>query len=81
MEAGPRDWHVGVPSGSPLSPILFLFYNGTLVNSLESTTLPSAPLGFADDANLLAFRDTTSSHCNALRKAHRYPKFRQRAMG
>ena len=70
-EIGPRDLHVGVSQGSPLSPILFLFYNGMLLDRLENTTLPISLLGFADNTNLLAFGDTTSSNCNALEEAYR----------
>ena len=54
IEIGPRALHAGVPQGSPLSPILFLFYNGTLLDRLENTALPISPLGFADDTNLWA---------------------------
>ena len=68
-EIGPRKLCAGVPQGSPLSPILFLFYNGPLLERLESTNLPISPLGFADDINLLAFRNTTANNCSALEEA------------
>ena len=70
-EIGPRRLYNGFPQGSPLSPILFLFYNGPLLERLESTNLPISPLGVADDINLLAFGNTTASNCEALEQAHR----------
>ena len=69
-EVGPRELYAGVPQGSPLSPILFLFYNGPLLERLASTDLPISPLGFADDINLLAFGNNTASNCRALEQAH-----------
>lgn len=60
-----------MPQESPLSPILFLFYNGPLLERLETTNLPISPLGFADDVNLLVFGNTTSSNCRVLEQAHR----------
>ena len=70
-EMGPTELFAGVPQGSPLPPILFLFYNGPLLERLESTNLPISPLGFADDINLLAFGNTTASSSVALEQAHR----------
>ncbi len=69
-EIGPKQLYAGVPQGSPWSPILFLFYNGPLLDTLGSTNLPISPLGFADDINLLSFGDTTASNCRALEQAH-----------
>ena len=43
------------PQGSPLSPILFLFYVSELHETVHSPSTGVSALGFADDTNLLAF--------------------------
>jgi hypothetical protein len=48
-----------VPQGSPLSPILFLFYNANLVEICNPPTLPASGTGFVDDVNTLAFGKST----------------------
>ncbi len=47
--------HTGIPQGSSLSPILFLFYNANLNEICNPTTLPASETGFVDDVNALAF--------------------------
>jgi hypothetical protein len=41
--------HAGIPQGSPLSPILYVFYNANLVQGRISTSEGS--IGFIDDYN------------------------------
>src|SRR5277367_4995198 len=43
----------GIPQGSPVSPILFLFYNEELVRKCNDYGRASA-IGFVDDINMLA---------------------------
>jgi hypothetical protein len=65
-ETSPQELTAGVPQRSPLSPILFIFYN---LNLLESLNLPDSrlsPLGFADNVNLLIYRTSTAENCMSL---------------
>ena len=45
----------GVPQGSPLSPILFLFYNSELLDLCQRPKEGLSAIGFADDINMLAY--------------------------
>jgi retron-type reverse transcriptase len=69
-ETAPRQLNAGVPQGSPLSLILFLFYNAPLLEALDQPDLPLSPLGFADDVNLLTYREDTVVNCTNLEAAH-----------
>ena len=59
-----------MPQGSPLSPILFLFYNAPLLEALNQSNLRLSLLGFADDINLLAYSESTVVNCTTLELAH-----------
>jgi hypothetical protein len=65
-----RQLLVGVPQGSPLSPVLFLFYITPLLDTFLSTGLPITVMGFADDTTLLAYGASTAANCTALEQAY-----------
>ncbi len=60
----------GVSQGSPLSPILFLFYNADLIDIRNSTDRPAIGIGFVDDANALAFGKSSEETCSVLKDIH-----------
>jgi hypothetical protein len=62
--------HTGIPLGSPLSPIFFLFYNTNLVDICNPPTLPASGTGFVDDVNALAFGKSTEENCRTLQTVH-----------
>lgn len=65
-----RPVHSGVPQGSPVSPILFLFFNADLLEECEALGLKASAIGFADDVNLLAYGRSTASNCDTLSRMH-----------
>ena len=60
----------GIPQGSPISPILFLFFNAPLIESCAKANLPVQVGGFVDDVHLLAYSESTETNCATLEKAH-----------
>ncbi len=60
----------GVPQGSPLSPVLFLFYNSELLDLCNRPKEGLSAIGFADDVNMLAYGRSTESNCRILEAGH-----------
>lgn len=58
----------GMPQGSPLSPILYIFYNSDLIEECDSGD-DTAATGYIDDAAILAWGDTTEETCAKLETA------------
>ena len=65
-----RQVNAGIPQGSPVSPILFLFFNAELVKGCEKLGIKASPVGFVDDVNILAYKRSTADTCETLSKAH-----------
>jgi ribonuclease HI len=57
--------HAGLPQGSPLSPILFLFYNADLITGKHSSTL--GRMAFVDDLTVWVSSPTTRRNINRLK--------------
>jgi hypothetical protein len=69
-ETLPRELRAGVPQRSPLSPILFIFYNSNLLELLNLPDSCLLPLGFVDNVNLLIYRTSTAENCMSLELGH-----------
>lgn len=53
-----------------ISPILFLFFNASLIEKCEALGIKIGVLGFVDDINILAYDRSTESTCETLSRAH-----------
>ena len=60
----------GIPQGSPVSPILFLFFNKDLVDFCARGTGKVSAIGFVDDVNILVVGNSTESNCRVLEHVH-----------
>lgn len=60
----------GIPQRSPISPILYLFFNGPLMEECANSGLQKQKGAFVDDTHLIAYGTSTENNCKTLEKAH-----------
>ena len=59
----------GIPQGSPLSPILYLFYNADLIEACRTDNTEAVK--YIDDASILAVGSTVQQNYKTLKVIHR----------
>lgn len=59
----------GIPQGSPVSPILYLFYNADLIEACKTEKTEAA--GYIDDVSTLAVGPSAQHNCKILKGIHR----------
>jgi retron-type reverse transcriptase len=63
------DWittETGIPQGSPLSPVLFLFFISELLSTFQRVHDGTLAFGFVDDTNIVAWGDSAQDNCRRL---------------
>lgn len=60
----------GIPQGSPLSPILWLFYHSGLLEALSGEERGVSCLGFVDDTTLIVHGSSTTETTQKLQQLH-----------
>ncbi|KAL6925332.1 hypothetical protein FSST1_002606 [Fusarium sambucinum] len=72
--SGPTRINIGIPQGSPLSPLLFLFFVAPLLERLEALSIDGAiiiPFAYMDDTYVVVRSESYRDNCSALEKVHR----------
>jgi hypothetical protein len=62
--------NTGIPQGSPLSPILFLFFISELLEAFKNVENNTVGFGFVDDTTLITWGPTARENCERLEQAH-----------
>lgn len=61
---------IKIPQGSPISPMLYLFYNANLFKICKRPGTATSALGFIDNVNILAYNTSTEENLKILERLH-----------
>ena len=70
-ETEPMNVETGIPQGSPISPILFLFFVADLLDATNNEALQTSSFAFVDDTHILTYGGSTERNCRVLERIHR----------
>ena len=62
--------NIRIPQGSPVSPILYLFFNADLLKKREDIRFYTSATGFVDNINILIFSESIERNYRTLKKIH-----------
>jgi hypothetical protein len=69
-ESRPIEIQTGIPQGSPLPPVLFLFFISELLETLQTVEYDTYAFGFVDNTNLVTWGVNAKENCKRLESAH-----------
>ena len=69
-ESEPFNIHTGIPQGSPLSPILYLFYNADLLDIGSRSDLKATAVSWIDDVGFTVTGTSAEVNCQVLQTLH-----------
>ena len=61
----------GIPQGSPILPILFLFFISELLEGMKDVEGETLGFGFVDDTNIITWGDSAQENCTRLEEEHK----------
>lgn len=62
---------MGIPQGSPISPIPYLFYNADLIEACTDSAWKIGTTAFVDDANLLTYSQSAEANAYVFERMHK----------
>ena len=65
-----RQVNANIPQSSPVSSILFLFFNAKLIKGCEKLEIKAFPVEFVNNVNILAYKRFTADTCKTLSKVY-----------
>lgn len=69
-DIGNREVATGIPQGSPLSLILYLFFNADLITDLQKASAKVLVIGYIDDICIITWGEDRERNCRRIERLH-----------